>query len=380
MTALDAMARVRWSVPLKNAAGLRAPVVVCDDAGAVYVVGPYQQEGEALRGCPSVSITKLGARGTPEWRRLLASVPVHEGRLLVPIVRAAPVPGGGAVLTWVGRRAERNVVRALRFSTEGSLEWAIAWECEADAWDPRVGVDAEGACAFWGSFQGGLAAGAIRLDSGPCEARYVVRVTSKGRITWAESFRPIAGEPWAVALARDGTLGVVTRIRTPKTEARPLVDAVALVPFDPNGHPRKNVVGKCEPHTAIPSLIVAPVSSDSFAVAGYISGGARFGRRALPVRSVTPGAESVYLVGVDGAGETWARTLSTPQLFGGLSVHGGAERTTLLAGWASGTMSFGGAKITSPPRGAVLFLAGMRKAREGEGEGNEEGGSQGDRQ
>ncbi|MEZ4298439.1 MAG: hypothetical protein R3B70_26040 [Polyangiaceae bacterium] len=342
----------------------------------MYVVGPYAQEGEALRGCPSVSITKLGARGAPEWTVLLASVPVHEGRWLVPVVRAAPVPAGGAVVTWVGRRAERNVVRAQRFSTEGSIEWEIAWECEADAWDPHVGVDAEGGCAFWGSFHGGLAAGSVRLDSGLCEGRYLVRVTSKGRVAWAESFRHVASEPWAVALARDGTLGVARRIRPGDMSKRPRADAVALVRLDSNGRPRTHVVGNCEPYTAIPSLIVAPVSTDSFAVAGYISGGARFGRRALPVRSVTPGAESVFLVSVDGAGETWARTLATPQLFGGLWVGGGAGRTTLLAGWASGTMSFAGTKITSPPREAVLFLAGMGKAHEREGERNEEGGNQ----
>lgn len=348
-----------WSLLLRDAGLLCAPAIALDDAGGAYVAGPYGPDEAGLCGAREVTLTKLGPGGAVEWSRPLLLVRVHEGRPCVPAVDVAADPAGGVCVTWIGERRGSPVVRALRLSDAGSIEWEYAWPITGEAIEPHIGVDGSGAAVVWGKFRGALSFAPGEEVKSLAEARYLARVEADGRVSWAHALSAEAGAPHAVALGRSGAIAVATVVQSPAPKGREARRALVLLRVDASGAPLKTLRGGCDPHTSIPSLSLAPSGGDAFALAGYFSGALSLG--AVSLRSTTPASEAVFVASVDLEGDVFACVLPVPQLSGGLSVHGADNGAILVAGWACGAMVLGGHKIASPADRAVLFLAKLAR-------------------
>ena len=348
-----------WSLLLRDAGLLRAPAVALDDAGAAYVAGPFVPDEAGLCGGREVTLTKLGPGGAVEWSRPLLLVRVQYGRPLVPVVDVAADPAGGACVSWVGERRGSPVVRALRLSNAGSIEWEYAWPVTGEVIAPRIGLDATGAAVVWGTFRGAVSFAPGDDVTSPVEARYLARVEPDGRVSWAHALRVEPDAPHAIALGRGGALAVATVVQAAARSGRERRRVLALLRLDASGAALKEVRGYFDPHTSIPSLCLSPVAGDTFALAGYFSGALSFG--AVQLRGPTPASEAAFIASIDLEGDVSACVLPVPLLSGGLSVHGTGDGAILAAGWACGTMMLGGHKIASPPDRAVLFLANLAR-------------------
>lgn len=344
-----------WTVLLRDAGLLGAPCVALDDAGAAYVAGPYAPDDAGLCGSREVSLTKLGPAGAVEWSRPLLLVRVHEERPRVPVVRVAAEPAGGACVTWIGERRGSLVVRALRVSKAGSIEWEYAFPVQGWAGDPQVGVDDRGGAVLWGTFQGVVSFPPTVEARSHFQARYLARVEADGRVSWANVHRSEPDSPHAITVGRDGGIALATVVQPPARAGREARRTLAVVRLDASGALLKVVRGGCDLTTLIPALCLAPLAGGKLALAGYLSGALRFGNRTL--RSPTQATETVFVACADEAGEVSAAVFAVPQLSGGLSVHGAADGGIIIAGWICGVMTLGSHRIASPRDRAVLFLA-----------------------
>lgn len=344
-----------WTVLLRDAGLLGAPCVALDDAGAAYVAGPYAPDDAGLCGSREVTLTKLGPAGAVEWSRPLVLVRYHEERPRVPVVRVAAEPSGGACVTWIGERRGSVVVRALRVSKAGSIEWEYAFPVQGWAVDPHVGVDDHGGAVLWGTFQGVVSFPPTVEASSRVQARYVARVEADGRVSWANVHRAEQGSPHAITVGRDGGIALATVVQSPTRTGPEARRTLALVRLSAEGALLKVVRGSCDPTTMIPALCLAPLAGGKVALAGYLSGALHFGNRTL--RSPTQATEAVFVACADEAGEVSAAVFAVPQLCGGLSVHGAGDGGALIAGWICGAVTLGSHRIASPRDRAVLFLA-----------------------
>lgn len=357
---LEAGGRPAWSLPLRDTGLLCAPRLALDDAGEAYIAGPYAPDKAGLYGAREVMLSKLGPGGRVEWTRPLILVQNHEGRPRVPLVRVAADPNGGACVTWIGTRRESPILRALRFSADGSIRWAHAWPITGQAVEPHVGIDASGATVLWGTLQGALHFDPSRLESSHLEdmlggARYVIRVAADGRVSWAQKFEVGYKTPHVVAVGRDGSVGVATVMDFHEGRPRKRVPKLVLIRLDAAGSAVRGARGHGGPHTSIPSVSITPSGRDAFAVGGYFSGTLRWG--ATTLQSLTQASEAIFVAGAGPDGESWAYATPVPQLSGGVSVHGAQDGAVLVGIWIHGAMTLGEQRITSPRDQAVLVLA-----------------------
>ncbi len=337
-----------WALPLRAARLLRPPSVALDDHGCAYVVGPYMPDGHGLRFAREVALTKLGPSGEIGWSRVLGALQEHDGSLRMPVPRVAAAPPGGACVTWVGRgRRSFPALRAAQVSEDNSVEWDHAWPVAGEVHAPHVAIDATGAAVVWGELRGALFfSPTVRVETSG-HARYLARIRPDGEVGWAQSFAIEHGRPSALAVARDGVIGVVTTAQSKGTELH-------LIRVDPAGAPLTRTRGRCDPHTSVTALCVTPVGGGGFVVAGYLSGGLRFG--GATIQSLTQAQEAVFIACATGAGEWTARVFQGPQLQGGLSVHGSGDGSVLTGGWLCGSMLFGEHKLVTPRDRMGLFL------------------------
>jgi hypothetical protein len=342
-----------WSLPLCEPGRRGAPRVALDDGGGAYVAGLYAPGEVGLCGGRELAVTKLSAAGAVEWSRPLLPVAFRGSQPHPPAFALAADPGGGACVTWIEPREGRAAVRAVRFTEAGETAWDHAWKVTSWAREPFVGVDAGGGATLSGIFQGEIDFGpGFRVESW-VDGRYLVRVPVDGRVRRAHLLRFDSRVPHALAVARDGAVGLLTLAQPRGASAAPPELVVARLDAAAGLHRAVRV--PCEPRTLLSSLSLAPAGKDGFAVGGYLSGALRVGASTL--RNVPPAVEGVFVGAAGGDRLLGARVFPGTQLQAGLSVHGAADGAVLFGGWICGTVDIGEHKIASPGHSALFFLA-----------------------
>jgi len=351
---LDTDGAQRWRLALANAEHLRAPHVAMDDAGAAYVVGPYEPTDYGpLTASPRTYLTKLEADGGPSWCAVLAPTAMGQPIPAQPLISVAADPRGGACVAWT----ERDAICVLRVDAKGVLLWERRFPFRGSV-DPRIGIglDASGAAYVWGRFGGAIRfekdAPAIHAQGWEC---FLARIQRGGRVRWSQVLRTVQTDDYAVAVHGHGgvTLAAVVRPRAGE-ERDPGARDLSVAQLDPDGSAIRRTRYRGEAHTCA-SIRVASTGAEGIALAGYFSG--RFTIADREVCSACPATEAIFAARAFGAGASWARALHGPQLQAGLSVHGDASGAVLLAGWcAEGAMELGGQSLTADER-AAFFVA-----------------------